>query len=396
MTNELQTPSSAETPSVPAMWSRTTSYLVVLAALATALWIILAARQLFGAILISALLAYILNPAVVGLRKITPLNRDWAVGIVYLIFISTLFALPAIATPTIARQTTNLRYYVEQIPGQLERLTSEPIEFAGQSFTIPYHPDDLVQSATTFATNSAVSAIEIIAGVSTNVAWILIALITTFYLLRDGPRVRLWAISIFPTEVRDDVKMLIDQIDLVWGRFLRGQTMLAALIGVLTGVLTAAVGLPGALIIGIIAGVLDLVPSLGPTVAGVIATVIAYFAGSTILPISNFWFAIVVASIIIFIQNIENIWLRPQILGYTLNLHPALVIVGVFGALATFGILGALVIVPVMASLAVLWRYAHPRIVGFDTATETQTRPIIAKIEETAPLLPSRKSKSNS
>ncbi|MCB0217769.1 MAG: hypothetical protein KDH92_14095, partial [Chloroflexi bacterium] len=53
-----------------------------------------------------------------------------------------------------------------------------------------------------------------------------------------------------------------------------------------------------------------------------------------------------------------------QILGSTLRLHPGLVFVGVFGALATFGVLGALVVVPVLGSLAVLGRYAHPRILG--------------------------------
>ncbi len=396
MTNEPQTPpSDNQQISFPPRWSRTTSYLVVLAALAASLWVILAARQLFGAILISGLLAYLLNPVVYGLRRIVPrLSRDWAVGIVYLVFIGILFALPAIATPPIARQASNLRYYVEQIPEQIQRFTAEPVQVAGFEFEIPFHPDDLVQSATSFATSSAVGAVEILAGISTNLAWVLIALITTFYLLRDGPRVRAWLIDVFPSHLEEDVTMLIDKIDLVWGRFLRGQTMLAALIGVLTGALTAAVGLPGALVIGIIAGVLDLIPSLGPTVAGIIATAIAYFAGSTILPISNFWFAVVVLGIIIFIQNVENIWLRPQILGYTLNLHPALVIVGVFGALATFGILGALIIVPVMASIAVLWRYAHPRIIGFENDSSSKPRPIIAKIEETGPLLPTRRSKS--
>ena len=124
----------------------------------------------------------------------------------------------------------------------------------------------------------------------------------------------------------------------------------------------SAVGLRGAIGIGILAGILDIIPSLGPLVAGVIAGLLALILGSSYLNISPILFAVIVVAIFLVIQQVENIWWRPQIMGQTLRIHPGLIFVGVIGALALSGILGALVIIPLMASLGVLGRYIQAKL----------------------------------
>ena len=146
------------------------------------------------------------------------------------------------------------------------------------------------------------------------------------------------------------------------GVFLRGQFILALLIAIMTSVSMAAVGLRGAIGVGILAGILDIIPSVGPFVGGVIAVLVALIFGSSYLNISNIIFAILVFVIFMVIQQIENIWLRPQIMGQTLRLHPALIFVGVIGALVLSGVLGALVIIPIMASVGVLGRYINAKL----------------------------------
>ena len=62
-------------------------------------------------------------------------------------------------------------------------------------------------------------------------------------------------------------------------------------------------------------------------------------------------FALLVLTVFTSIQIVENVWLRPKIMGDKLRLHPALILVGVLGSLELAGALTALVIVPVMGSL---------------------------------------------
>ena len=58
-------------------------------------------------------------------------------------------------------------------------------------------------------------------------------------------------------------------------------------------------------------------------------------------------------------QQVDNLWLRPQLMGHRLQLHPGLVFAGLTGALVVSGVLGALLIVPFMASIKVLGHYIY-------------------------------------
>jgi putative heme transporter len=51
------------------------------------------------------------------------------------------------------------------------------------------------------------------------------------------------------------------------------------------------------------------------------------------------------------------LWLRPQLLGHQLRLHPGVVFVSLIGGLALSGVFGALVAVPLIASVKVVGHY---------------------------------------
>ena len=61
-------------------------------------------------------------------------------------------------------------------------------------------------------------------------------------------------------------------------------------------------------------------------------------------------------------QQVDNLWLRPQLMGQKLDLHPGIVFVGLTGALIVSGLLGALLVVPLIASAKVLGRYINAKL----------------------------------
>ncbi|MFQ5578144.1 MAG: AI-2E family transporter, partial [Anaerolineae bacterium] len=198
---------------------------------------------------------------------------------------------------------------------------------------------------------------DVLAGISTNALWILIVLVSIYYLLKDSHALTDWAVSLISPRYRHHARQLLAEVDAIWGSFLRGQLLLMLIIGLLSWFGGVLVGIPGAFVIGLIAGILDIIPSLGPTLAALLAAVVALFEGSTYLPVSNGLFAIIILIVFVVIQQIENIWIRPALMGRRLKLHPALVFIGVFGSLALFGIFVTLIIIPLMATITVLGRY---------------------------------------
>ena len=355
-------------------WSRTTKSFFVGFYILALLALLYAARALLTPLLISGLLAYLLNPLTRLLSRRFPIQRKTAVRITYLAFILIVIAIPSSFTSLAARQVNRLADDVDSILVAVDRFVEAPIQLG--RFTLDPPRETIValdEEIRTLVSQGSTRAIESIRNLGTNLVWIIIIFVSTYYLLRDGQQLRKSLLHQLPAGYRSDIERLLAEIDLVWSTYLRGQVILAAIIGILTGLSMALVGLRGALVIGLIAGVLDLIPSLGPLVGGVISVVVALVLGSNSLMVTNFWFAVIVGGIFLVIQQFENIWLAPKILGDRLKLHPALVVIGVLGALALTGILGAFIVIPLIASIFIVNRYVYARLFDRDPWPEPVT-----------------------
>lgn len=361
-------------------WSKSTKYGVIVAIGVGLLWLAWFIRPLLATLVVAALLAYTLNPLVSLLTRRTRLSRNVSVNIVFVFMLALLIVIPATLFPGLLRQAQALIEQIRRGLIEAERVIAGPLTVAGFTVSLEEVLDNLAASLSEGITSLAGDVITLILGATSSLLWVLVVVVSTYYLLRDGRRLLNWVISLAPPGYESDASMLLSEINVVWSAFLRGQLLLMVLIALLTWLGAQAVGLPGALALGILAGVLDVIPSLGPTLAAIPALLVAIFQGSTYLTISNGWFALIVAAVYVTVQQIENIWLRPRIMGHSLNLHPGVVFVAVIGALALVGVLGALVVVPLLATLGILGRYLR--------AMLTDEAPFQARAGAAAPPLP--------
>jgi predicted PurR-regulated permease PerM len=349
-------------------WSKTTRYFVLSLSLAGMIWFLIAARGLVGPLAIAALLAYVLNPAVAFVNRRTKLPRKWVVLLVYLISLAVLITLGIVFAPVIAQQLRNLAEELRLFQTLLEERSVSPLIILG--FQIP-----LREVVTNFGNASAnfISpdlVLGVIQSTSTNLAWILVILVTTFYLLQDWHIMREWLIALAPGEYQSDVRRLYHSVQQVWNNYLRGQLVLMLIVGFLTGFGLAIIGVPGAATLGILAGILDAILSVGPAIAMLIAAAVAWVAGSAFYTLSNAWIALLVVMLFGLIQAVENIWLRPRVIGQWVHLHPAIVFVAVMGSLALAGVLVTLIIIPVLSSAGVIGRYVYCKILDIDPWSE--------------------------
>jgi predicted PurR-regulated permease PerM len=348
-------------------WNIQTRYIMLVIVLLVTAAVVYYARALIAPIMVSALLAYVLDPAVELLMRHTRQSRKLAVPLVYAAFLIFLAAIPAIFAPVIYAQLDAIQVEIVNFQVALANFLMDSnlagfiqVDEFSEMFSFLYNPSQIF---------------GVLVAATENLAWILIIAVSTFYILLDWDRLRNFLLDLPPVPYKPDVLILYKQLKGIWQAYLRGQLLLMTIVGVLTWLVGSIVGLPDALLIGLIAGALDVIPSLGPIVALVIATLVALFQGSNYLALSNLWFALLVFGLFFLIQVIENIWLRPRILSHSLRLHPALVFVAIIGALALAGVVAALVILPVIKSSEVVGGYLMRRILGVNPWPELEVAP---------------------
>ncbi len=218
--------------------------------------------------------------------------------------------------------------------------------------------------------------------------WLLFILVTSFYLVKDSAVITRWLDEATPASIRTDTRQLRQKIAASWNAFLRGQLILMLVMGLAVGTTMALIGLPNAWLIAILFGILEVIPNFGPVIASVPAVLLAYFQGSTVLGISNEWFAALVIVINFALQQLENNYLVPRVMGQSLNLHPVVVLIAAIIGAHLAGILGIFLAAPVVATLRILAEYTYHRLLDTPpfpepAEAETATPEVAAKEGET-------------
>lgn len=353
-------------------WSTTTRYFVFALVLAGCIWFITEAQALIGAIAISALLAYLLNPIVTLVNERARVARSLVVFFVYLLSLVAIVTVTIIFIPAIPEQTASFLREMQTLMTQTqEDYLSEPITILNTEISLDgLMPEaDLSELVSSFIRADII--VELLQTSTTNLGWIAVVLVATYYLLQDWGKLREWLFSWAPDPFESDFRRLYEEIKLVWNRYFRGQLRLSIIVGLLTGAGSLILGLPGAILFGVFAAIFDVLLSVGPAIIMVIAMLVALLAGSNTLDVSNTLFALIILAMNLGIQGIENIWLRPRIMSSSVRIHPAIIFIAIVGSLSLAGVLTALIIVPVLGSIAVVSRYTYFKLFKMDPWAES-------------------------
>jgi phosphoglycolate phosphatase-like HAD superfamily hydrolase len=176
-----------------------------------------------------------------------------------------------------------------------------------------------------------------------------------------------------PDEWRPELGRLWRELAAIWDSFVRGQLLLALIVGVVVWISMTVLGVRNAPVLGLISALFEFVPSIGPVIAAVPGVLIALVLGSSWLPLPNPWFAVLVAFVYFLIQQVENLYLLPRIVGARIRLHPAVVIIGALVGGSLAGILGILLAAPTIAGARVLLGYALRKLIDQEPFVEPET-----------------------
>lgn len=182
-----------------------------------------------------------------------------------------------------------------------------------------------------------------------------IALILTFFFLKDGPRFLPW---IRVSVGRGAGAHLTEALTRVWNTlsgFIRTQAIVSAVDSICIGIGLVVLQVPLAAPLVVLTFFGGFIPIIGAFTAGTVAVLVALVAGGITK-------AVIVLIIIVAVQQIEGHVLQPLLQSRSMALHPAIVLLAIAFGGDEFGILGAFFAVPVAATVAVLWRYLSEQI----------------------------------
>lgn len=334
------------------------------------------ARDLISPLVIAALLAFVLNPALGFLTQRTRLSRPVAASIVLVLGLSAMAALPALIVPSLVAEIQILFADLQNILSQVQEIFSQTVVILEWEF----HLESLLPDFPRLFSESVIaipeSAFHIIEATTKNLIWGIVIIAATYYLMRDWARLYDWLLNLVPEPYQPDAHQIYLEIKQAWQGYLRGNLSLMLIVGVAFTLVWVAIGLPGALILGITMGVFTIIPDLGPAIAAALAVLVALFEGSNYLQISNFWFAVLVAGIYFLLINIKGVWLRPLIFARSVHMHDGLVFIVIMAAVVLQGILGALIVVPVLASARIVGRYILANLSDTDPFPDAVASPL--------------------
>ena len=176
-----------------------------------------------------------------------------------------------------------------------------------------------------------------------------LGMIIGFYLLAGLPAVGQGMLRMFPPDTRGEVTDIGMRMNAVVGGFIRGQALIALIVGVVTGVAMALIGVPYAVTIGVIAGVTNIIPYVGPIVGGFVAAIVALFVD----PVLMLW----AIAVFVAIQQLESTFLSPKIMSDQVGLHPVVVILSLAAGASLAGLIGMLLAVPVAGTVSAVWSH---------------------------------------
>jgi predicted PurR-regulated permease PerM len=170
---------------------------------------------------------------------------------------------------------------------------------------------------------------------------IVLGLIITFFMVKDGDRFARWAQRQLPSERRGLGERLGVRAWQTLGSYLKGAALLGLVEGVIIG---TAVGIFGKLgvAVGVFTFLMAFVPIAGAVVAGAVAVLVTLATGGTTA-------AVVVLVVVVVVQQLDNDLLAPVVYGRSLELHPVTVLLAIAAGGALFGIAGTFLAVPVTA-----------------------------------------------
>lgn len=309
-------------------------------------------------LLISFALAYLVFPLIQKVEK-KGVSRQWAVlgaFVIYLIGCALTLALviPVLwsdAQEMAAEFPTMASRGIEKLEGFLSEFgIAAPLSQSEIRLYIESHLSELASSVLKGFTSSFRDVF------ANSLRWILAVLnlflipLFFFYVINDFEKISRELKSFIPKSVRPRVSHYFRLCNRVLSGYIRGQLIVALILGVLYSVGLTVIGLRFGLLIGMVTGIVSIIPYVGFSLGFVTALLVALTHASGM--------GVIIGVVVVFlvVQALEGTVITPKFVGDQVGLSSLATILSLIIGGNVFGLTGIIVAIPAAAVLkAVIW-----------------------------------------
>ena len=371
-------------------WSPFVKQLVVIGLLVAGVWLVTRVQAVLVPLVLALLLAYIVSQPAAWIVRRTGWPRVPVILITQIIVLALVLTAPAMIMPGVVSALTIFANTFVKIVQELLKATPKPITIS-PTLTIDlgtfYQPINqwlngligpdlrIIENLQAILRPFASGAAVVVRGALSGIVWALFIFVFSFYMALDGWRVGRFFTTRLPEAWRPELGHIWRELTKIWDAFVRGQLLLSLIVGLVVWILMSILGVGNAAALGLIAAFMEFIPAIGPVLAAVPAILIALILGSTWLPLPNIWFAVSVALVYFVVQQVENLYLLPKVVGSRVRLHPAIVIVGALAGAQLAGVLGILLAAPGIAAGRLLLGYTFRKLFDQPPFPEAAAQP---------------------
>jgi len=304
-------------------------------------------RKTLFVFIVALLLAYLLSPLVDLLDRILPASRTRtpALVIAYIIVIGGLVYGAVSLGSRIGDEASNLASRFSQLSGP-ERVAGTNQPYIDRAIDliqsqIRQHAGDIAAFLPRFGLRALSAAGDVV--------YIIIVPILSFFFLKDGRA--MWA-ALLELVTAGTPRALVEDIardtNVLLAQYMRALAVLSLFTLTFFGFYFSVTHVPYALLLAAVAGLLEFIPMVGPLTAAVIVLVVSGFSGYPHI----IW---ILAFLGIY-RLFQDYVLSPRLMSHGMQLHPLLVMFGVFAGGELGGVAGTFLSVPVLALIRILYK----------------------------------------
>ncbi|HYI37462.1 MAG TPA: AI-2E family transporter [Thermoleophilaceae bacterium] len=322
---------------------------LIIVAVAVALYVIFLVRKPIGWLLIATFLAVALSGPVNLLSR--HMRRGFAITIVFLGLLAAPIAVGALVLPPIVNGADDLARNAPAYANDVaDFVRDDPrLQQVNEDYDITSKLEEEAAKLPGRLGDAATVLSDVGFGIVNSIFALVTILIMTAFILGGGRRwIELW-LRYLPADRAARVERVFQRSSKAVGAYVAGVLFQAATAGILAYIVLTILGIPFAAPLAVLIFFLDLIPMVGATIGAVIVGVVTVFSDFPTDTIIWIVWAIVY-------QQIENNLVQPQIQKRAVQINPFLVIVSVLFGGTLLGIMGAVVAVPVAASIQIALR----------------------------------------
>jgi predicted PurR-regulated permease PerM len=314
------------------------------------LWLVYLLRVTLFVFALALLFAYLLSPLVNLLDRAIPRKgtRTLALALAYAIFIGAVVLLGIQIGTRVVSQAQTLAARLPDMMAKLE----QPSDIAPEGLNslkaqvVARLRADWDQRSGDIMRQLPAAGLQFLS-VASNLIFVVIVPVLAFFFLKDGDLIRRHMLEMLDVgPLRGVVESMMADIHLLLAHYMRALVLLSLCTFTAYAIFFSIMGVPFGVLLAVVAMALEFIPMIGPLTAVAVILLVTLISGA------HFW------TVVIFIvawRMFTDYFLSVRLMGQGVQLHPLLVLLGVFGGAEVAGVAGSFLSVPVLAMARILY-----------------------------------------